>query len=80
MGTAWTVSIVVSIIIVVVHFNWFLVVGPLVADQLQQVRNAHGVGRGAGILEDQQQAGPTGQVSLRGVPPSVVAALVKAAR
>ena len=79
MGTARTVSIVVSVI-VVVHGAWILVVGGLTPQEVQQIRDADRARPVTGILEDQQQAGPTRQVPLRGVPQSVVSALMEAAR
>ncbi len=73
MGTAWSVRLVVTLV------SQILVVGELAQD-VKQVRNADRDRRVNRLLEYQQQPGPTRQGSLRGVPQSVVAALVKASR
>ena len=73
MGTGWTAPVVVIQVVLI------LVIGALAQD-VKQVRNADRASRVDRLLEHQQQPGPTRQVSLRGVPQSVVAALVKASR
>ena len=74
MGTAWTV-----LVVLIIQVSQILVVGELGQD-VKHVRNSYRDGHVNRLLEHQEQPGPTCQVSLRGMPQSVVAALVEASR
>ena len=71
MRTAWTVAV-----LIVIQVASILVLRELA--QVEKVRNADRNRHIHRLLEDQQQPGPPRQVSLRGVPQSVVPAPVEA--